>query len=105
MSISEVRKMAYIINENLFLKEENNVLDSLISYSSKTIDLLQINLETSKKETAEVRNMFDDCMKMDIIRQEEIDAIQRQCKKEKRMSMLKAGGGGLIVGVILMLII
>jgi glycerol dehydrogenase-like iron-containing ADH family enzyme len=105
MSIDEVRKVAYIINENTFLKDENKVLDSLLLYSTKTIDLLQTNLEISKRETMETRHMFDECMKLDSIRIQEINAIQQQCKKTKRRTILKAGGGGIIVGIILMLII
>jgi glycerol dehydrogenase-like iron-containing ADH family enzyme len=105
MSIGEVRKVAYIINENSFLKEENKVLDSLVLYSSKTIDLLQTNLELNKTESIILKGMFDDCMKIDVIRQKEIEAIQQQCKKEKRILVLKAGGGGLVAGMILMLII
>ena len=109
--MDEIRKMAFIINENTFLRNENNVLDSLVFYSSKKNDVLEYNLEVSNRQTEVVRDMFDECMKMDAFRQqqikamqEQIDAIQKQHKKEKRKNILRAGGGGVLVGIVLMLI-
>jgi hypothetical protein len=107
--MDEVRKMAYIINENKFLREENNVMDSLISYNSKTIDLLFTNLELKTKEIMETRTMLNDCMRRDNIRIHEIEAIgvehQKDTKKIRRRTIWQAGAGGLIIGSVLMLLI
>ena len=109
--MEEVRKIAYIINENTFLREENSVLDSLVSYNIQKNELLEINLEISRRQTEEVKRMFDDCMGIDAIRQDQINAMQEQInairqehKKDKRRTILTSGGGGILVGILLMLI-
>ena len=105
ISISEAQKIALIINQNDYLKKENIVLDSLVVYSSKTIDLLKESLDASKMESEELKKNYQDCMTIDTIRQQEISAIEKQCKKEKRVSIIKVGGCGTVLGMIVMLLI
>ena len=105
VTMGEMRKIAYIINENSFLREEKKLSDSLISHALLAIELSKINFDISIKQNVELRKMFNDCMKINTIHQEQIKIMQAQHKKEKRKILYTAGGGGFLLGVILTIIL
>ena len=105
ISINEAKKIALIINERNCLREENIVLDSIATISSKTIVLLKESLGSSRRECEELRKNYRDCMTIDTIRQEEIKALEEHYKKQRRSDIWKIGGGGFVVGVLLTLLI
>jgi 3-dehydroquinate synthetase len=103
--MDEARKVAHIINENAYLKIENNTLDSLLIYKDKTIYLLNENVEHCQTQVDNLTIVIDNNNKIVEIKDKEIIEIQRQCKKQKRKTMFTFGGGGVIAGILLTLLL
>jgi hypothetical protein len=103
-SIDEVRVMAKVLNENAYLRNENVILDSIIVVNNKHIYLLSNNVTLCRSITEQQLMAITSYQEMDRIRFQQIENIMLSHKKEKRMTAIRFGGGGIAIGMLLMLL-
>jgi len=104
MSIDEVRIVGRIINENQHLKNEIEILDSMIVVKDKHVFLLQENVTACRSIMEQQISVISSFEEIDRLRVQQINDIHKFHKKDKRKTALRFGGGGVALGILLMLI-
>jgi len=105
LSIDEVRVVAKVLNENNYLRKENSILDSIIIVNNKHINLLNNSISNYMMINNQQLGVIHSFEEIDRLRVQQINNMMLAHKKDKRMTAIKFGGGGIAVGMILMLIL